>query len=292
MIDDLKSMAIFAETIKCGSFRAAATALNLSPSVVSYQITKLEERLGTTLIYRSTRKLSMTAEGEVLFDHATKMLDQAELGIRNVSGHDHATGKLTVTLPGSLSRDILSKQLVAFSKENPGIQMHCIYSDDRYDLISEGIDIAFRMGSMPDSAFSSKKIADKKRTLACSPEYYAKHPEPKNPADLSSWNWLRHDLLPNYRLLTKKGHPPFQVEINGNLSANSAEAMVEFAILGLGISTLSHWLIEDELKDGRLIRVLPDWEAAPIPVYAVWHGNITDCSNTRRLLNFLRDYKV
>lgn len=290
MIDDLKAMAIFAETVKRGSFRAAAKALNLSPSVVSYQITKLEERLGTALIYRSTRKLSKTAEGETLYTHALQMIDQAEQGIRNVSGHDVATGKITITLPGSLSRDILTRQLVDFSKQNPGIHMQCSYSDERYDLISEGIDIAFRMGSMPDSSLNAKKISDKERVLACSPSYYAKHPEPKSPEDLKNWNWLRHDLLPNHRALSKKGHPTFQVEIQGNVSANSAEAMVEFAILGLGISTLSRWLIEDELNDGRLIRVLPDWEAEPIPLYAVWHGNITDCSNTRRLLNFLQEY--
>ncbi len=290
MIDDLKAMAIFAETIKRGSFRAAAKSLNLSPSVVSYQITQLEQRLGTALIYRSTRKLSKTAEGEVLYKHAIDMLDNAQVGINKVSGHDVATGRLIITLPGSLSRDDLSRQLVEFSKQNPGIHLQCIYSDDRHDLIADGIDIAFRMGSMPDSTLNSKKLASKQRTLACSPEYYKMHPEPKHPRDLTSWNWLRHDLLPNHRELRKKGHKPYQVEIKGTVTANSAEAMVEFAILGLGISTLSHWLIEDELKDGRLIRVLPDWEAAPIPLYAVWHGNITECSNTRRLLDFLQNY--
>jgi DNA-binding transcriptional LysR family regulator len=181
MIDDLKAMAIFAETVKRGSFRAAAKALNLSPSVVSYQISQLEKRLGTALIYRSTRKLTKTAEGEILYDHALEMLDQAQLGLNKVSGHNIATGRLTITLPGSLSRDILSRQLVEFSKQNPKIHLQCIYSDERYDLISEGIDIAFRMGSMPDSSFNSKKLADKKRTLACSPDYYAQHPEPKSP---------------------------------------------------------------------------------------------------------------
>ena len=290
MIDDLKAMAIFAETVKRGSFRAAAKSLNLSPSVVSYQITQLEQRLGTALIYRSTRKLSKTAEGEVLYKHAVDMLDNAQIGINKVSGHDVATGRLIITLPGSLSRDELSKQLVEFSKQNPGIHLQCIYSDDQLDLIADGIDIAFRMGSMPDSTLNSKKLASKKRTLACSPEYYKMHPEPKHPQDLANWNWLRHDLLPNHRELRKKGHEPYQVEIKGTVSANSAEAMVEFAILGLGISTISHWLIEEELKDGRLIRVLPDWDAAPIPLYAVWHGNITECSNTRRLLDFLQNY--
>jgi DNA-binding transcriptional LysR family regulator len=103
MIDDLKAMAIFAETIKRGSFRAAAKSLKLSPSVVSYQISQLEERLGTTLIYRSTRNLSKTAEGEILFNHAFEMLDQAELGLNKISGHNVATGSLTVTLPLSIT---------------------------------------------------------------------------------------------------------------------------------------------------------------------------------------------
>ncbi len=291
MIDDLKAMAIFAETIKRGSFRAAANALNLSPSVVSYQITKLEDRLGCALIYRSTRKLSMTAEGETLYKHATQMLDQAELGIRTVSGHDHATGKLTITLPLSVTSDIITRQLAEFSIANPGIDLHCLYSDEPKDLIAEGIDIAFRMGNLPDSSLNVRKIAVKKRTLVCSPDYYARHPAPTCPEELKDWNWIKHDMLPGSRTLYKDGKK-FELDLTGNISANSAEAMVNLAKYGVGLITAARWLIEDELADGRLIRVLPDWKVEPLNLYAVWHGNVTDCSNTRRLLNFLRDYEA
>ena len=290
MIDDLKAMAIFAETIKRGSFRAAANALDLSPSVVSYQITKLEERLATALIYRSTRKLSLTAEGETLYKHATQMLDQAELGIRHVSGHDHATGKLTVTLPLSVTGARITRQLAEFSLANPGIDLHCIFSDERIDIVAEGIDIAFSMGTLPDSNLNVKKLAEKRRTLVCSPEYYARHPEPKTPDDLKDWNWIRHDALPGSRTLYKDGKK-VEMDLTGNISANSAEAMVSFALYGLGLTTGGHWLIGKHLEEGRLIRVLPDWEVEPLGFYAVWHGNITDCSNTRRLLNFLQDYQ-
>jgi DNA-binding transcriptional LysR family regulator len=288
MIDDLKAMAIFAETVKRGSFRAAAKSLQLSPSVVSYQISQLEERLGTTLLYRSTRKLSKTAEGEILFNHATVMLDQAELGIQNVSGHNMATGKLNITLPLSMTSDVITKQIADFSKQNPGIEMHVLYSDNRLDLTADGIDLAFRMGSLPDSALNARKVALKERTLACSPEYYAKHPVPKTPEDLIGWNWIKHDMLPGMRSFSKDGKT-FNMELKGNISANSAEAMVKFALYGLGISTAARWLIEDELADGRLVHVLPDWTVEPMPLYAVWHGNITECSNTRKLLNFLKD---
>jgi len=288
MIDDLKAMAIFAETVKRGSFRAAAKSLQLSPSVVSYQISQLEERLGTTLLYRSTRKLSKTAEGETLFNHATVMLDQAELGIQNVSGHNMATGKLNITLPLSMTSDVITKQIADFSKQNPGIEMHVLYSDNRLDLTADGIDLAFRMGSLPDSALNARKVALKERTLACSPEYYARHPVPKTPEDLIGWNWIKHDMLPGMRSFSKDGKT-FNMELKGNISANSAEAMVKFALYGLGISTAARWLIEDELADGRLVHVLPDWTVEPMPLYAVWHGNITECSNTRKLLNFLKD---
>ncbi len=290
MIDDLKSMAIFAETIRRGSFRAAAKALNLSPSVVSYQISNLEERLGTTLIYRSTRKLSMTAEGEVLYHRASSMLDQAELGIREVSGHDDATGKLSITLPLSMNSDIITRQLAEFSLENPGIGMHFIYSDERLDLIARGIDIAFSLGSLPNSSLNVKKLADKRRTLVCSSDYYTRHSVPKTPDCLKNWNWIKHDMLPGSRTLIKDGKK-VDLNLTGNISANSAEAMVEMATLGLGLATAAHWLIEDHLKTGRLIHVLPAWEVESLPFYAVWHGNITDCSNTRRLLNFITDYK-
>ncbi len=289
MIDDLKAMAIFAETIKRGSFRAAANALDLSPSVVSYQITKLEERLGSALIYRSTRKLSMTAEGEVLYAHATHMMDQAELGIRSVSGHDHATGRLNVTLPLSMNGDILTEQLAAFARENPGIDCHFIFDDARLDLVAEGIDIAFSLGSLPDSALNVKRIGTRGRTLVCSPDYYKKHEEPHHPRDLKDWDWIKHDILPGNRTLYK-GKERVDTNLTGHVSANSSVAMVEFTVAGLGLCTAGDWLIEDHLKEGRLIRVLPEWDVEEMPLYAVWHGNISDCSNTRRLLNFLADY--
>lgn len=289
MIDDLKAMAIFAETVKRNSFRGAAKSLNLSPSVISYQITKLEERLGTALIYRSTRKLSLTAEGEKLNKHAIEMLNQAELGIRNVSGHDVATGKLNITLPLSMNSDILTQQLADFSLANPGIEIHFIYSDERLDLVAEGIDIAFSLGSLPDSRLNVKKLGDKKRTLVCSPDYYAKHANPVTPDCLKEWNWIRHDMLPGNRNLIKSGKKVV-LGLTGNVSANSAEAMVEMAVRGLGLTTAAHWLIEDYLKINKLVHVLPDWDVEPMPLYAVWHGNITEGSNTRRLLNFIRDY--
>ncbi len=289
MIDDLKAMAIFAETIKRGSFRAAAEALDLSPSVVSYQITKLEERLGSALIYRSTRKLSMTAEGETLFDHATQMMDQAELGIRIVSGHDHATGRLNITLPLSMSGDILTQQLAAFARENPGIDCHFIFDDARLDLVALGIDIAFSLGSLPDSSLNVKRLGTRGRTLVCSPDYLSRHETPHHPRDLKGWSWIKHDILPGSRTLIS-GNERIETNLTGTISANSSVAMVEFTVAGLGLCTAADWLIEDHLKEGRLVRVLPEWDVEAMPLYAVWHGNIGDCSNTRRLLNFLRDY--
>lgn len=291
MIDELKAMAIFAETIKRGSFRAAAKSLNLSPSVVSYQITHLEEKLGTALIYRSTRKLSLTAEGETLYKHALNMMDQAEKGISEVSGKDEATGRLSVTLPLSMSSDIITKQLCEFGKANPGIEMHFLYDDTRIDLVAEGVDIAFSLGSLPDSRLNVKKLGEKGRTLVCSPDYYAKFPEPKTPDCLKDWNWIRHDMLPGSRTLIKDGKK-VELGLTGNVSANSAEAMAELAVGGLGLCTAANWLIDDYIKNGDLIHVLPDWQVEQLPFYAVWHGNISDGSNTRRLLNFLRDYAV
>lgn len=288
MIDDLKSIAIFAETVKHGSFRAAARTLNLSPSVVSYQITGLEKRLGSALLYRSTRKLSMTAEGETLYRHALEMLDQAEQGVRNVSGRDMVTGRLNVTLPLSMTGDILTSQLSEFALENSGIEMHFIFDDARLDLVAEGIDVAFSLGSLPDSNLNVKRLGTRGRTLVCSRDYYAKHSAPVHPNDLKGWSWIKHDILPGCRTLIKDSKK-IDTCLTGSVSANSSVAMVEFTVAGLGLCTAGNWLIEDELADGRLIHVLPDWEVEPMPLYAVWHGNITDCSNTRRLLNFLAD---
>lgn len=288
MIDDLRAMAIFAETVRQGSFRGAARLLNLSPSVVSYHLTQLEKRLDTALIYRSTRKLSMTYEGEMLYQHALNMLDAAEQGLNLVSSNQvQPKGKLTVTLPAGLIQAPVSERIARFSRQYPAIEMNILYTDARQDLIACGIDLAIRAGDMEDSSLKSRRLGQIDRKLVCSSEYWLAQDEPTEPEHLASWHWISLAMLPKYRTLISTDNRRVDVNYRSHITVDSIEAATQFCRYGLGLSSPPDYLVHDEIQSGRLVEVLPNWDVEPMPLYAVWPINVSESSNTRRLLNYL-----
>ncbi len=288
MIDDLRRIAIFAEMARQGSFRGAAKVLGLSPSVVSYHVSQLEKQVSTALVYRSTRKLTLTHEGEILYQHARDMLTSAREGLSKVStDNNEPGGKLTVTLPSALTRAPINYEIAEFCKLHRGIEVHILYTDARQDLIANGIDIALRVGDMEDSSLKSKRIGQVERKLVCSPEYWAQQVEPNHPQDLASWHWIKLAMLPSSRTLINTDKQSEQITFSSHLTVDNVEAMTQFSILGLGLATPPDFLVEEALNSGTLVEVLQEWQVAPIPLYAVWHANATDNSNIRRLLNLL-----
>jgi len=288
MIDELRSMAIFAETIKQGSFRAAAKELKLSPSVVSYQVTQLEKSVGAALIYRSTRKLSLTSEGSVLYQYALEMLQAAQQGLNQVAFEkQELRGTLTLTLPSALIKSQITKRLALFSKLHPLLNFKLFYTDAREDLIHKGIDLAFRAGVMDDSNLKSKRIGEIKRKLVCSYDYFKKHKRPISPQDLTDWHWIKLDMLPNYRTLVSTSGEKQDIAFESNMSVNSVEAMTQLCINDAGIATPPDYLIEEEVNNKTLVELLPNWQVEPIPLFAVWPSNVFQNSSVKRLLAFL-----
>lgn len=288
MIDDLKAIAVFAEMARQGSFRAAADVLGLSPSVVSYHVSQLEKRLGTALIYRSTRKLSLTHEGQVLYQHARTMLDAAQQGLNEVVSHDkEPQGKLTITLPSALTRAPINQRIAEFAKQHPKIELNLLYTDTRQDLIATGIDLAVRAGELEDSALKSKSIGTIERVLVCAPSYAEQHAAPLVPEDLAEWKWIRLAMLPMQRTLIGPAKQRIPIQYASQIVVDSVDAMAQFSILGLGVSTPPRFLVEDAIAEGRLVQLLPEWRVEGVPIYAVWPGNVSVNSNARRLLTYL-----
>ncbi len=288
MIDNLRSVAIFAEAIKSGSFRAAANNLGLSPSVVSYHISQLEQRLGSALIYRSTRKLSLSHEGEILYQYASDMLGSFQQGIDEVTSVSHQPrGKLKLSMPAVLIQSTLNQKLAGFSKQYPGIELDIIYTDTRQDLIGQGIDLAIRAGEMQDSSLKSKRLGKIKRKLVCSPEYLENRAMPEHPSELESWNWIKLAMLPNMRELKRGNDISVEVNFRSNISVDNVDAMARLCILGLGVSTPPIYLVDEALEHGELIELLPDWQVEPVSLHACWPENVSADSNTRRLLAYL-----
>lgn len=281
-------MAIFAEVVKQGSFRKAAASLALSPSVISYHITQLEEKMGSALLYRSTRSLTLSHDGELFYQQVLMMLDAAHQGIDLLSHNQkEPTGKLKLSLPTALSRSQINQRLMDFAKTYPKVQLHIDFSDTRNNIIDKGVDLTIRAGELENSEFKSTRIGEVERVLVCSPSLYRKYPTPKSLEDLSTWPWLRLTQLPSKRTFNRLKQTQ-TIQFTSNITVNSVEAIHQYCLSGLGLAVLSQSQVKQELRNETLLNVLPEWKVEPLPLYAVWSKNTPKTSNTKLLLSHLK----
>lgn len=289
MIDDLKAIAIFVETIRQGSFNGAAKKLGLSAPSVSYNVAALEKRLGCALIYRTTRRLSLTDEGEQLFFHAKIMLESAERGIQSISDtHNYLRGKIRVTITTALLNSDISRSIAKFAQENPLVNMSINYTDQSENLYADSLDLAFRAGKLKDSTLKCKRLGEIERKLVCAKTYFDQMPPPKHPTDLEQWTWLNLMMMPKSRVL-RKNQSSVTVTGHQQLSLNSVEAMTFFCRQGSGIATPPDHLVTKFIADNSLVELLPDWHVEPITFYALWPSNTSKNSLSKKLLSFIED---
>jgi len=291
MMDQLRQIAIFAKTVDHGSFRAAAKALRLSPSVVSHHVTQLEQKLGTALMYRSTRKLSLTPDGERLLAAARIMIDAAETGLRDVSNQtEQPSGFIRVTVPAALSQSKLLDRIASFVTGFPNVRLSLDFSDDRRELISDGFDIAIRMGALADSSLMARKLFDVRRRLVAATAYCESRPKPKTPKDLSDWDWI--ELAPvghkkhEFRNGTKR---VVMSKFESRISVNDAHALYRLTCQEAGLAIIPDFLTESDITAGTLQSVLPKWAVAPVGVYAVWPANAPRDGLVKNFVEFLAD---
>lgn len=289
MIDQLRRMAIFATTIDHGSFRAAAQALRLSPSVVSHQVTQLEEELGTALIYRSTRKLSLTPDGERMLTAARSMINAAEAGLHAVTDYDHEpSGVLRVTAPAVLAQSVLVERLGAYARNHANVQISLDCSDDRRELIGDGFDIAIRMGGLKDSSLLTKKLFEMGRRLVAAQSYLETRPEPLSPSDLSDWDWLElAPVWPERPEFRKKSQRVVVSRPPARISVNNAHALFGLTRSGAGLAVVPEFLAAADIAAGHIEHVLPDWSLSSVGVYAVWPSNAPKDGLVKHFVDFL-----
>jgi DNA-binding transcriptional LysR family regulator len=290
MIDELRAMAIFARTVETGSFRAAARELNLSPSVVSHHIAQLEARLGVALLYRSTRRLSLTHDGGKLLESARTVLQAAERGLNAIAGRSaEPSGRLSITVPvlGYSARGALIDDLAAFAQAYPKVALAINFSDEKRDLIRDGIDLAIRIGALKDSALKSKKLSVITRKLVAAPAYVAARKKPRRPADIEGWDWIGLSMRPNHKILISKTGGTHRIDFTPRITVDSIDAMCRLAVAGLGLVLAPAFLVDEDIRAGRLAELLPGWRVEALGVYAVWPSNAGKESLTYRLLRFL-----
>jgi len=286
----LRQIAIFAKTVDHGSFRAAAKALELSPSVVSHHVGQLEERLGTALLYRSTRKLSLTPDGERLLESAHSMIEAAEFGLQQISSRSNQhSGVLRITVPALFAPSTLIDLLAEFALAYPKVDLSLDFSEVRRDIIADGFDIAIRAGDMKDSSLKAQKLFEFERRLVASRAYLKSQSKPKSPNDLSDWSWIELAPVRGKKVVFQKAKK--RQTVNNKISrvnANSALAVARLARAGVGVAVVPQFTAEPMVKAKELDYVLSDWTIDPISVFAVWPSNAPKDGLIKQLVKFIK----
>ena len=287
MIDKLKSMAIFAEVAQIGSFRAAAKAHGVSPSVISRHITLLEDDLGEVLINRSTRKLALTSIGKQFLIHCDDMLAAADKGVRSVKSNVEY-GDLSVTLPIALAIPEFGKVIERFRAENPFVNFNFIFEDRYMDINETGVDIALRLGELDDSSLKSKRIATFNRSVLCTPDYLEAIGEIKTPVDLNKCTWIGRQNPTVAPILHSAAGEVHVIPAQPNyFRTNSVEAIKMLVMTNNGVSIFPDVMVSKELAEGSIIRPLSDWQAESLYLHALWSAKKTTGQLVKKFVDYL-----
>jgi len=294
MINHLRSIYIFNKAVETGSFRATAKAVGLSPSVVSYHISRLEKECSVALFYRSTRHLTLTLEGQRIFEKVQPLIRSVENELDILSsGAEQPVGELKITAPSGFSRGFITRQIARFSNQYPDIKLSISYSDRHEDIIANGIDLAIRGGAMKDSNLMSRKLFTLERKLVASPEFVAGMKPLKTPRDLQNIKWIWHEVTPNYRIFKHiKSQKSQKVKLTPGMVVDNGDALCNMALEGLGFITLPTYLMSEFILSGKLLEILPEWKLDPFEIYAVWPGNSPRTGITNRFVDYLAGAKI
>lgn len=284
----LNDMALFVEVVKARSFRGAAATMGMPNSTLSRRIALLEKAIGLRLLTRTTRRIELTEAGQVYFDRCKRIVDEARLAHEQLGAMlAQPSGVLRVSLPVDFATAYLAPLLAGFCDRYPGISFDFDLTPRRVDLVSEPFDLAIRMGDQPDSALIARQLALLPRHLYASPGYLARRGEPRLPSDLTGHDCLR--MRPSGDAWALQGAAEtVEVAVTGRFALNSIGMIRRLALFDLGIAMLPREIVAEDLAEGRLRRVLPDWQATPIPVYAMTETRLLP-AKTQRFIEFLRE---
>lgn len=271
-MDRLGSIALFAKAVETGSFSEAARQSGLSPSSVSRRIEELEGWIGSALFQRTTRKLHLTDAGQAFYERATEVLLDLEEA-RTLAGQrqDHPSGLIRMTVPEGMEHH-LSPAMSAFQECWPDVSLVVDFSARMIDLISEGFDLAIRVGELEDSTLRVRRIASAQRYLCASPGYLSQAGTPARPEDLEDHNCLIYRTVPGYNTWRFKGeNGTVDIRATGDYAANSGNALVNAARAGRGIILSPGWLVGPSLASGQLVELMPTASPSPhrVALFAV-----------------------
>lgn len=290
-MDSASEMGLFALVVEANGFKAAGQRLGLSPSAVSKRISRLEDRLGARLLHRTTRRLALTEVGGVYFEHCRQILDQIAEAEREVADTMAvARGHLRVTVPLAFGPARIAPLLPEFLERYPQVRVSVVALDRDVDLIGEGFDVAIRVARLRDSSLIARRLTSNRRVVCATAGYFAKHGTPPHPAGLDGHNCLVNTVYsPQGAWSFKKGNRLHSVQVRGNLEFTSPQALREVALRGLGIGLLPAFLVDADLRSGRLLAVLTDYVSEDADVFLIYPHSRHLSPKVRVFVDFLAD---
>lgn len=290
-MENLNTLVVFARVAETRSFTAAAQRLGLTSSAVSKAVSRLEQELGVRLLHRSTRVVTLTGDGMGFFEHCRQILaavEEAERSVTLSKGTPH--GRLRLQTPVGFGRRVVVPALRELTQKFPGLVVDAELSDRVADLSYEGFDAAIQIGQVSDERLVARTLCRLRFTALASPDYLARHGEPRTPDELDE-----HECLAYVSPLTG-GYRPWEFSkdgqvhsrrVSGRLNVNHADSLLEAAVAGMGIVMISNFIAAEAIRTGQLKPILTDYVAPGPKVYVVYPPSRTVSLKLRTLIDFL-----
>ena len=291
-MEGTSEMAVFVRVAETENFSAAARALKLTPSAVSKLIGRLEDRLGARLLNRTTRRVSLTGEGRTYYQRCLPILSAIDEAEQAVSGrHGEPRGLLKVNASTVFGRDHIQPLLPDFLAKYPELRIQLTLSEAFVNLVEEEVDVAIRIGQMPDSTLIARKLGQARRMVVGSPSYLEQHGIPRTPDDLKNHNCI---ILSNATSFNhwefNEPDGPRRIEVSGNFETNNSVALSNAALTGIGLIRAGNFSLAANIRAGLLVPVLADFEATTeINIYAVYPHNRHLSPKVRVFIDMLVD---
>lgn len=290
-MDHFSALPIFVSVVECGSFSAAGQKLGLSKSAISKRITQLEQHLGIQLLQRTTRSLSLTDAGARYFEYIRPAVLLTQEGLDAISELQQTPkGNLRISVPMVFGRLYIAPLIAEFLKRYPDIQLQMQMDDKTTDLITDGFDLAIRIGELPDSSLIARKIAPCLSVICASPAYLAQHGLPMVPSELTQHNCLFYSYFQDG--VEWSFHSPDgmqRIQPKGNYQVNNSDAIHLACLDGLGIANLPRFIVESDLQAGRLQTILTDFPLPEHGIYAVYPQRKYLPTKVKVLIEFLME---
>jgi DNA-binding transcriptional LysR family regulator len=288
-MDRHAAMETFVRVVDTGSFSAAAGQMRVGQPAVSKAIAQLEEWLGVRLLLRSTRSLTPTEAGMNFYVRAKRSIEEAEEAVLAARGAGAAlSGKLRISASVCFGRLHIMRQLDRFLEKHPELEMDMVLDDRPINLVEEGIDVAFRSGSLADSTLVARKLGQARRLVMATPSYFAKHGEPRSPAELIGHQTVIYTPDGGGVSWTfRRGSAETSVAVGGRLKVTAAEGLREAVFAHLGMAITSEWNFAPELASGIVRPILTDWELPSLDLWAVFPTGRMASAKAREFASFV-----